>query len=132
VLVCPRCAALRLTHGPQLLSVARGKPIMMDWQSRDDDRNADLDWQGDWQRGHEIGLLIVGGLALVMAVVNVLLGGWETPAVAESIQSGPHNADYVGRSKVIPQSPASHCARADRSRSVRLLRGRSCEPAAAL
>jgi hypothetical protein len=49
---------------------------MMDWQSRDD-RNADLEWQVDWQRGHEIGALIVVGLALVMAVVSVLLDGWE-------------------------------------------------------
>jgi hypothetical protein len=80
---------LRLTHGPQLLSVARGKPIMMDWQSRDDDRNADPDWQGDWQRGHEIGLLIVGGLALVVAIAIVLLGGWETPVVAELYPEWP-------------------------------------------
>jgi hypothetical protein len=56
---------------------AGGKPIMMDWQSWDDDRNADPDWQADWQRGHEVGsLIIVGLLALVMAFV--LLGGWET------------------------------------------------------
>jgi hypothetical protein len=32
---------------------------MMDWQSRDDDRNADPDWQADWHCGHEIGSLIV-------------------------------------------------------------------------
>jgi hypothetical protein len=38
---------------------------MMDWQSRDDDRNADPDWQADWHRGHEIGSLIVVGIALV-------------------------------------------------------------------
>ena len=37
----------------------------MDWQGRDDGRNADPDWQTDWQRGHEIGSLIVVGLALV-------------------------------------------------------------------
>ncbi len=49
---------------------------MMDWQSRGD-RNADPDWQADWQRGHEIGALIVVGLALVMAVVSILLDGWE-------------------------------------------------------
>jgi hypothetical protein len=56
---------------------AGGKPIMIDWQSWDDDRNADPDWQADWQRGHEVGsLIIVGLLALVMAFV--LLGGWET------------------------------------------------------
>jgi hypothetical protein len=66
--------------------------MMMDWQSREDDRNADPDWQADWQRGHEIGLLIVGGLALVMAV-SVLLAGWETPVVAELFQSGPHRVD---------------------------------------
>jgi len=59
--------------------------MMMDWQSRDDDRNADP----DWQRGHEIGLLIVVGLALVMAVVNVLLGGWESPVVAELYPEWP-------------------------------------------
>ena len=63
--------------------------MMMDWQSRDDDRNADPDWQADWQRGHEIGLLIVVGLALVMAIVNVLLGGWETPVVAELYPEWP-------------------------------------------
>ena len=56
---------------------------MMDWQRRDDGRNADLDWHADWQRGHEIGLLIIGGLALVMIIASVLLGGWETPVVAE-------------------------------------------------
>ena len=61
----------------------RRKPIMMDWQSRDDDRNADPDWQADWHCGREIGLLIAVGLALVMVIVNVLLGGWETPVVAE-------------------------------------------------
>jgi hypothetical protein len=55
---------------------------MMDWQSGDDDRNADPGWQADWQRGHEIGWLIVVGLAFLMAVVSVLLGGWETPVVA--------------------------------------------------
>jgi len=48
---------------------------MMDWQSWDD-RNDDPDWQADWQRGHEIGALIVVGLALVIAVVSVLLDGW--------------------------------------------------------
>ena len=51
----------------RFLPVARGKPTMMDWQSRDHDRNADPDWQADWRRGHEIGLLIIGGLALVIA-----------------------------------------------------------------
>jgi hypothetical protein len=51
---------------------------MMDWQSWDDDRNADPDWQADWQRGHEVGsLIIVGLLTLVMAFV-LLMGGWET------------------------------------------------------
>ena len=69
------------------LTVARGKPIMMDWQSRDDDRNADPDWQADWQCGHEIGLLIVGGLALVKAIVSALLGAWETPIVAALYKS---------------------------------------------
>ena len=34
-------------------------------------------------------LLIVVGLALVVAVVNVLLGGWETPAVAELYPEWP-------------------------------------------
>jgi hypothetical protein len=63
--------------------------MMMDWQSRDDDRNSDPDWQADWQRGCEIGLLIVVGLALVVAAVNVLLGGWETPAVAELYPEWP-------------------------------------------
>ena len=48
---------------------------MMDRQSWDD-RNDDPDWQADWQRGHEIGALIVVGLALVIAVVSVLLDGW--------------------------------------------------------
>ena len=62
---------------------------MMDWQSRDDDRNADPDWQADWQRGHEIGLLVVVGLALVMAVMSVLLGGWETAVVAERYPGWP-------------------------------------------
>ena len=54
-----------------------------------DDRNADPDWQADWQRGHEIGSLIVVGLALVMAIVSVLLGGWETPVVAELYPEWP-------------------------------------------
>jgi hypothetical protein len=62
---------------------------MMDWQSRDDDRNADQDWHADWHRGHEIGSLIVVGLALVMVIVNVLLGGWETPVVAELYPEWP-------------------------------------------
>jgi hypothetical protein len=48
---------------------------MMDWSR--DDRNDDPAWQADWQRGHEIGALILVGLALVMAVVSVLLDGWE-------------------------------------------------------
>ena len=61
----------------------------MDWQSRDDGRSADPDWQANWQRGHEIGLLIVVGLALVMAIVSVLFGGWETPAVAELYPEWP-------------------------------------------
>jgi hypothetical protein len=60
----------------------------MDWQSRDDDRNADPGWQADWQRGHEIGWLIVVELAFLMAVVSVLLGGWETPVERRSTQSG--------------------------------------------
>ena len=62
---------------------------MMDLQSRDDDRNADPNWQADWQRGHEIGLLIVVGLALVMAVMSVLLVVWETPVVAELYPEWP-------------------------------------------
>jgi hypothetical protein len=49
---------------------------MMDWWSQDD-RNADPNSEADWHCGREIGLLIVVGLALVMAVVNVLLGGPE-------------------------------------------------------
>jgi hypothetical protein len=61
---------------------------MMDWQSRDDDRNADPDWQADWHRGHEIGSLIVVGLALVTAL-SVLLCGWETPVVAELYPEWP-------------------------------------------
>ena len=63
--------------------------MMMDWQSRNDHRNADPDWQADWQRGHEIGLLIVVGLALAMAIVNVLFGGWESPVVAELYPEWP-------------------------------------------
>ena len=51
----------------RFLPEAQGKPIMMDWQSRDGDRNADPDWQADWRRGHEIGLLIIGGLAWLIA-----------------------------------------------------------------
>ena len=47
------------------------------------------DWQANWQRGHEIGLLIVVGLALVMAVMSVLLGGWETAVVAERYPEWP-------------------------------------------
>jgi hypothetical protein len=47
---------------------------MMDWQSRDDDRNADPDWQADWHHGHEIGLLIVLGLAVTMAILSLQLG----------------------------------------------------------
>jgi hypothetical protein len=105
---------------------------MMDWQSRDDDRNADPGWQADWQRGHEIGWLIVVELAFLMAVVSVLLGGWETPVERRSTQSGPHNVDYVRGSKVNPQSRASRCALADRAGPVRLLQRQSCEPAAAL
>jgi hypothetical protein len=62
---------------------------MMDWQSRDDDRNADPDWQADWHRGQTIGLLIVVGLALVMAIVNVQLGGWEKQVVAELYPEWP-------------------------------------------
>jgi hypothetical protein len=60
---------------------------MMDWQSPD---NADPDWQTDWQCGHEIGLLIVVGLALMTAGVSViLLDGWETPVVAELYPEWP-------------------------------------------
>ena len=58
-------------------------------EGRDDGRNADPDWQANWQRGHEIGLLIVVGLALVMAVMSVLLGGWETAVVAERYPEWP-------------------------------------------
>jgi hypothetical protein len=68
---------------------ARRKPIMMDWQSWDDDRNADPNWWADWHCGHEIGLRIVVGLALVMVIVNVLLGGWEMPVVAEVYPEWP-------------------------------------------
>ena len=58
---------------------------MMDWQSRDDDRNADPDWQTDLQHGHEIGLLIVLGLTVTMAIVSLQLGTSETakPLYAE-------------------------------------------------
>ncbi|MFZ0019301.1 MAG: hypothetical protein WAL10_18390 [Acetobacteraceae bacterium] len=59
---------------------------MMDWSQ--DDRNADPDWQADWRRGHEIGSLIVVGLALVTAL-SVLLCGWETPVVAELYPEWP-------------------------------------------
>ena len=45
--------------------------------------------KSDWQRGHEIGSLIVVGLALVMAVVSILLNGWETPVVAELYPEWP-------------------------------------------
>jgi hypothetical protein len=55
---------------------------MMDWSQ--DDRNADP----DWHRGHEIGSLIVVGLALVTAL-SVLLCGWETPVVAELYPEWP-------------------------------------------
>jgi hypothetical protein len=61
---------------------------MMDWQSRDNDRHADPDWQADWQRGHEIGSLIVVRLALVTVLI-VLLCGWETPVVAELYPERP-------------------------------------------
>jgi hypothetical protein len=62
---------------------------MMDWHGRDDGRNADRDWQANWQCGHEVGSLIVGGLALVMLIVSVLLGGWETRVVAELYPEWP-------------------------------------------
>jgi hypothetical protein len=50
---------------------------------------ADPNWEADWRCGREIGLLIIVGLALVMAVVTVLLGGSETPIVAELYPEGP-------------------------------------------
>jgi hypothetical protein len=64
-------------------------PIMMDWQSWDHDRNGDPDWQADWQRGHEIGALIICGVALVMLILNGLFGGWQTPVVGELYPAGP-------------------------------------------
>ena len=62
---------------------------MMDWKGQDDSGNADPDWQADWHRGHEIGSLIVVGLALVTAPFSVLLCGWETPVVAELYPEWP-------------------------------------------
>jgi hypothetical protein len=41
------------------------------------------------QIGNADGLLIVVGLALVMAIVSALLGGWETPIVAELYPEWP-------------------------------------------
>jgi hypothetical protein len=43
---------------------------MMDWQSLDDARNADPDWQADWHRGHEIGSLIVVGSVITQGATQ--------------------------------------------------------------
>ena len=41
---------------------------MMDWSQ--DDRNADANWKADWHRGTAIGLLVIIGLAVMMAIVR--------------------------------------------------------------
>ena len=66
---------------------------MMDWSQ--DDRNTDPNWEADWHRGIAIGLLVIVGLAVVMAIVRPQLGSSRRRLQRNSTQSGPHNVDYV-------------------------------------
>ena len=50
---------------------------MLDWQSLSDDRNTDPNWEADWYQGIAIGLLVIVGLAVVVAIGSLQLGSAE-------------------------------------------------------
>jgi hypothetical protein len=60
---------------------------MMDWSQ--DDRNTDPNWEGDWHRGIAIGLLVIVGLAVVMAIVRPQWGSSEAPVATQLYTEWP-------------------------------------------
>ena len=64
---------------------------MIDWQSRDDDRDADPNWEADWHQGTAIGLLVIVGLAMmvVVALVSLQLSSSELPVATQPYPEWP-------------------------------------------
>ena len=54
---------------------------MLDWQSLGDDRTTDPNWEADWHQGIAIGLLVIVGLAVLVAIGSLQLGSAEMPTV---------------------------------------------------
>ena len=62
---------------------------MLDWQSLGDDRNTDPDWEADRHRGTAIGLLVIVGLAMVVAIASLRLGNSEMPVATQLYPEWP-------------------------------------------
>ena len=62
---------------------------MLDWQSLSDHRNTDPNWEADWHRGIAIGLLVVVGLAVVVAIGSLQLGSAEMPVATQLYPEWP-------------------------------------------
>jgi hypothetical protein len=62
---------------------------MLDWQSLGDDRNTDPNWEADWHQGTTIGLLVVVGLAVVVAIGGLWLGSAAMPAATQLYPEWP-------------------------------------------
>jgi hypothetical protein len=60
---------------------------MMDWNQ--EDRNAEPNLEADWHRGIAIGLLVIVGLAVVMAIVRPQWGSSEAPVATELFPEWP-------------------------------------------
>ena len=62
---------------------------MLDWQSLGDDRNTDPNSETDWHRGTAIGLLVIVGLAMVVAIGSLQLGSSELPVATQHYPEWP-------------------------------------------
>ena len=62
---------------------------MLDWQSLGDDRNTDPNWEADWHRGTAIGLLVIVGLAMVVAIGSLQFGRSDLPVATQLYPEWP-------------------------------------------
>ena len=81
--------AFMLGFGSRWAVLLEGADQMLDWQSPSDHRNTDPNWEADWHRGTAIGLLVVVGLAVVVAIGSLQFGSAETPVATQLYPEWP-------------------------------------------